>query len=150
MRQGSFISNQKPSDPHELRFTDLGTPRSEALTQEETQGLRRLVWAIDIFREIHPKIPASYIATYLAVALKPGLGPTEYARELGTIQPIASRMLLEIGPRIRQGEMTGLDLVARRISPENLRSTEYTLSPQGLRVARRIGRILHPGRSKST
>lgn len=119
--------------------------RPQALTSAETQALIRLAWIIDRFRELNSKMPSSYIAAFLAVAIKPGFGPSQYAKDLGTIQPIASRLLLEIGPKAREREGPGMGLVTRKISPENGREVEYTLTPEGARLARQIGRMLSPG-----
>lgn len=90
-------------------------------------------------------MPSSYIAAFLAVAIKPGFGPSQYAKDLGTIQPIASRLLLEIGPKAREREGPGMGLVTRKTSPEDGREVEYTLTSEGARLAREIGRMLSPG-----
>jgi hypothetical protein len=78
-------------------------------------------------------MPSSYIDAFLLVALKPGASPTDYARDLGTIQPIASRILLELGnhPRARDHELA---LVDRVQSPTSLVKQEYFLSPKGYRL----------------
>lgn len=119
-----------------------GPTTMNVLTPAETQALVRLAWAIDQFRELHRKIPASYISTFIAVATKPGFGPTEYAKAIGTIQPIASRMLLEIGPKKREGCEEGLGLIAQRRSLKNLRQIEYDLSPEGAALAKHVARIV--------
>lgn len=120
----------------------------QALSPDEVQSLMRLAWTIDVFREMNPKMPTSYIAAFLAVAIRPGQGPTEHAKTLGTIQPIASRLLLEIGPQARERDEGGMELVVRQISFESRRQTEYTLSPKGLKIARQIARMLSQGRKR--
>jgi hypothetical protein len=55
-------------------------------------------------------LAAAPLAAFLTVARHPGLGPTGYAKLLGTIQPIMSRILLEIGRKARARE-EGLGLV---------------------------------------
>jgi DNA-binding MarR family transcriptional regulator len=91
--------------------------------------------------QVEPRMPSSYMEAFLVVALKPGYGPTEYAKELGTIQPIASRILLEIGAQPRGGT-EGLGLVDRRVSDESLRNQEYYLTPKGKELLRKIAAAL--------
>lgn len=119
--------------------------RPQALSSAETQALIRLACAIDRFRDLNPKMPSSYIAAFLAVAIKPGFGPSQYAKDLGTIQPIASRLLLEIGPKAREREGPGMGLVTSKVNPESRREVEYTLTPKGMQLARQISRTLTPG-----
>ena len=107
----------------------------------ERRAADRAFRMVKAFREVDSKMPSSYLAAFLAVALKPGYGPTEYAKELGTIQPIASRILLEIGAQPRGG-MQGLGLVDRRASAESLRNQEYYLTPKGRALLRKIAAAL--------
>jgi hypothetical protein len=58
------------------------------------------------------------------------------------VQPVASRLLLEIGPQARERDEEGMNLVVSQISPQCLRQTEYILAFKGLRVARQIARML--------
>jgi hypothetical protein len=71
--------------------------RLHTLTDNQRKALRRVRRIVELFRNIEPRIPSSYMDAFLSVALKPGGGPTDYARDLGTSQPLASRVLLEIG-----------------------------------------------------
>ena|SRR5215204_5236996 len=96
---------------------------------------------VSAFRKVDPKMPTSYMAALLAVAMKPGHGPTEYAKDLGTIQPIMSRILLEIGVPVREGAQ-GLGLVDRRVSAESLRNQEYYLTQKGKALLREIAAAL--------
>lgn len=103
--------------------------------------LGRLRDAVGTFRGLEPNLPAAYIDAYLAVALKPGLGPSDYAVMLGTIQPTASRLLMEIGdnPRNRADR---LNLVEHRPHPESRRQIQYHLTPKGYALAYRVGMML--------
>lgn len=109
--------------------------------------LSRLRNVVAAFRSIEQNLPAAYIDTFLAVALKPGQGPTDYAMMLGTLQPSASRLLGEIGghPRTRA---TALHLVEAHPHPESRRNIMYYLTPKGYALAYRVGGMLQ-GRSES-
>jgi DNA-binding MarR family transcriptional regulator len=98
---------------------------------DEAQAFSKAAQLIDLFRAIDPNMSSSYIAAFLAVARKPGLGPTEYAKDLGTIQPIASRILQEIGQKSRYDGREPLKLVDNQLSATSLRNKEYFLTPRG-------------------
>lgn len=100
------------------------------LSDDDAKALAKVNAIINVFREADHKIPASYIAAFLAVALEPGKGPTHYAKSLNTVQPIASRLLLEIGQKSRHKDEP-LGLVDREVSPHSLREQEYFLTHKG-------------------
>lgn len=123
-----------------------GTPRMisdryQAPDEDDIRKAMRFYQAVNAFRTIDPKIPSSYVAAFMAVAMKPGQGPTEYAKMLGTIQPIASRVLLEIGIKAREREKA-LGLVDRVADPNNLRQQMYYLTPKGKALFRQVMDIL--------
>lgn len=103
--------------------------------------LGRLRDVVGAFRSLEPNLPAAYIDTYLAVVLKPGLGPTDYAAMLGTIQPTASRLLMEVGDNPRS-RLAPLNLVEHRPHPESRRQIQYHLTPKGYAFAYRVGMML--------
>lgn len=105
------------------------------------KSLGRLKDVIGAFRSLEPNLPASYIDAFLAVALRPGQGPTDYAVMLGTIQPVASRTLMEIGESART-RATPLHLVASYPHPESRRQVMYQLTPKGYTLAYRVGMML--------
>lgn len=111
----------------------MNNGRIHALSDAEASALQKCRLIVEAFRTIDHKIPASYIAAFLAVALQPGKGPTAYAQVLDTIQPIASRMLLEIGPKARH-KSTPLGLVDKDVSAHSLRDHEYFLTPRGRKL----------------
>jgi DNA-binding MarR family transcriptional regulator len=110
------------------------------LNPSDTRALMRLAWALDRFREVYPKATLRQASAFLAVAITPGYGPTEYAKALGTVQPVASRWMLDLGANGREHE--GLGLLERRVDPENLRQIQYTLTPEGDELARRIAEAI--------
>ena len=115
----------------------------DQLEGSEAIALDRLAAVIDAFRLVDPKMPSSYISAFLAVARKPGFGPTEYAKITGTIQPIMSRILLEIGPRSRDGSGPGMQLVDRQIDEVSLRNHRYYLTPKGKQLQSQVLRYLN-------
>lgn len=107
------------------------------LPSDEALQVERLARVIDIFREFDTAFPSSYIAAFLLVALKPGKGGTDYARELGLAQAVTSRLLLEIGPKTRNGD-EGLGLVDSSPDGKDLRIRRLFLTPKGKALLRRI------------
>ncbi len=99
--------------------------------------LRKVRRVINLFRALEGRIPSSYIDAFLLVAITPSLGPTEYAKGLNTSQPIASRILLELGKHAREREQQ-LDLVDRQPDPQSLVRQTYTLTGRGRMLVREI------------
>ncbi len=110
----------------------------------EASQLRKARALMELFRVLHPGMPASYISAFLSVAEHPGQGVTEHAQRLGMLRPVASRILLEIGKKARTGE-PGFDLVASQQSWADLRAVHYMLTPRGTRLKRRVLDILERG-----
>jgi DNA-binding MarR family transcriptional regulator len=110
---------------------------SEKLDRDDSIKAQRLLHAINEFRDIESAFPASYMAAFLLVALKPGGGPTDYAKHLGTVPPVASRMLLEVGEKQRNGK-PGCGLIERHQDINDFRATHYTLTPKGKKFLRRL------------
>lgn len=115
--------------------------RFHELNEEERKALKALKRCIELFRELDSRMPSSYIDAFLSVALEPGKGPTGYAQMMNTIQPVASRVLLEVGPKARQKEEP-LGLVDRQTNPENWREQEYFLTPKGRKLMRDILKLM--------
>lgn len=107
----------------------------------DLKSVDKLIRIVELFRTLDHKIPSSQIHAFLAVCAKPGLGPSEYAKLLGTTQPIASRMLLELGQKDRTGTQ-GMDLVDSKRDIENLRIYKQFLTPKGRRLLNQILRIM--------
>lgn len=107
------------------------------LPEGEALQVERLARVIDIFREFDTAFPASYIAAFLLVAVKPGYGSTDYARDLGLAQAVTSRLMLEIGQKRRTGE-DGLGLIDSASDGKDLRVRRAFLTPKGKALLRRI------------
>lgn len=117
------------------------TTRFHELSEEERKRLRKVKRVIELFRQLEGRMPSSYIDAFLAVALEPGKGPTAYAKDINSIQPITSRVLLEIGPKARTKE-NALELVDRQQSPTSFRDQEYFLTPRGRKLMRDILKVM--------
>lgn len=115
--------------------------RAHKLSEAEAQALVKCRRIVEAFRKVDHKMPASYIAAFLAVALEPSKGPTHYAKSLGTIQPIASRLLLEIGPKARHKDEP-LGLVDKDVSAHSLRDHEYFLTHKGKQLMGELTAIM--------
>lgn len=103
--------------------------------------IRRMMKLIEAFRQVEPSMPTSYVAAFLAVAYEPGQGVTKYARDLGVIVPVASRILLEIGKKARMGG-PGYGLVDSVQATNDLRAWNYYLTPRGVKLLDHIVALL--------
>jgi hypothetical protein len=111
------------------------------LIDSDHASLTKLHRVIKLFRDVHLEITSSYIDTFMAVARRPGLTVAEYSELVGHIQPVTSRMLLDLGPRTREGK-EGLLLIRQVRSKTDLRMVTYTIAPKGARLLMRILREL--------
>jgi len=115
--------------------------RFHTLSDSEKAALKRLQKIIQRFREEDSRMPSSYMEAFAAVAAEPGKGPTGYAEDMNTIQPIASRVLLEIGPKARQRPQA-LELVDRQQKPDSWREQEYFLTPKGRKLMKDLIKLM--------
>jgi DNA-binding MarR family transcriptional regulator len=115
--------------------------RYEAPSKDDAAKINRLLNATQAIRAQMPSMPSSYVAAFLAVALKPGQPVSEYARDIGTIQPIMSRILLEIGQKSRQRD-NPLALVDSAPDPNDLRVSRYHLTAKGRTLLQQVLRNL--------
>jgi len=107
------------------------------LQPDEELRLRALVRILEYFQDQSPQIPAGMIEAFLRVALDEGTSLRDVVEKSGKPQSTVSRHLLDLGDRDRKGD-PGLGLVVWRISPQELRRKEYTLSPKGRALLHRI------------
>lgn len=116
--------------------------RFHKLDEADLKAVRIAVRIIEEFRDIESRMPTSYAHMFLAVARAPGAGPTEYAKAINTIQPVASRLLLALGPK-HKNHPDGLELVDRQTSPDSMAKQEYYLTDEGFKLARKIVRAIN-------
>lgn len=126
--------------PHQDRIV-MPSDRYQEPDRGDFRTLSKLARVIEEFRKEQPAIPSAYIATFLQVAMKPGQGPTEYAKALGSIQPVLSRTLSEIGIKAREREEP-LYWVDREEDPENRRTKRFFLTGKGQALLHRIIKIM--------
>jgi DNA-binding MarR family transcriptional regulator len=117
------------------RSTSAGryTPPSKAARTVSN----KLEHVIDAFRKIDTAMPSSYMRMFLAIARKPGYGSSVYARELGMVQPVASRIILELGQKTRSGG-PGYELLDSDIDEEDFRLKRTYLTAKGQELYREI------------
>jgi DNA-binding MarR family transcriptional regulator len=111
--------------------------RHTTLPEEDVRKLEKLLRAVEVFRELETSLPLSYVAAFLNVAISPDKGVSEYARDLGVAQPVASRVLLEIGKKARYGG-EGLGLIDQDFAPNDLRTKHAYLTPKGVKLVRKL------------
>lgn len=107
---------------------------------DEQAVVRRLDKALAVFLKENPLITVSALSTFLSLAMKEGVGPTEISKRLGIPLATASRHLLDMSERNRKAE-PGLGWVERRSSDKSLAALEYTLSPKGKSLIHEVSNI---------
>ena len=113
------------------------TDSHSELSQDDARRISRVFAILEAFREVAPTLPASYAQAFLAVAMKPGQPSGAYAKAIGMIQPVASRILLEIGKKTRTGG-PGLELVESVEDLQDLRIKRYYLTAKGRKLIKDI------------
>jgi DNA-binding MarR family transcriptional regulator len=106
-------------------------------TQEERKALTRLVHALDEFEKLSDQFPVSFMKMFLEIALKEGLGPTEYAQRLGKIKGPASRIINTLANSPRHKEKT-YDLIKKFDDPQDQRKSPIFLTAKGEALAKRL------------
>jgi len=104
-------------------------------------ALNRLGYAVDVFRERYPDIPASTIRVFCLVAASPGASGMEMARRLGMTQAAVSRHLSILGEVTWKG-VEGLRLVSTREQLHDRRAKGSYLTPAGVRLAERLVELI--------
>jgi DNA-binding MarR family transcriptional regulator len=97
--------------------------------------------ALKEFEDEARDTPINYATAFLAVAMDPGHGVSHYAKVLGSLQPVASRRLLEIGQKTRNNT-PGLGLIESVEDPSDLRRKPYYLTSYGHSLVRRLDKAL--------
>lgn len=113
------------------------TPPSEATISNLRAGMEFL----QAFNELMPRAPMSYGLAFLEVASDPGHGASHYGKRLDFLQPVISRILLEIGQKSRDGG-PGAGLVDSIVDPVDLRHKRYHLTPEGKALLKKIDTAL--------
>lgn len=112
--------------------------RFAPLSAEDIRIVEQMERFVDAFRVIRDGImPSSYIRTFLAVAKEPGHGSSIYARKLGMVHAVASRILLELGQKTRWGG-PGLMLLDTEVDSADRRIKRIFLTPAGQALFREV------------
>ncbi len=106
-----------------MQMSAHNDPKSKTLLDRSAAALRAI-------RDLDPELPSSKVALLLEVARSPGLGPSEYARRLGSTQAVISRSLRDLGEINRLHE-PGLGLVYAVIDKMDSRHKPHYLTPKG-------------------
>jgi DNA-binding MarR family transcriptional regulator len=107
------------------------------LTPETRAYLRSLRLALEPFQDLSPRIPLSYVMSFLAVAEEEGLAVGDYAKRRGISPTVMTRNLLDIGDMNRQRE-EGLGLVTQERDLMDLRRHNSKVTPKGAGLADRV------------
>lgn len=86
-------------------------------------------------------MPLTKVRAFVQVAANPQASQVEISDILGVPKGNLSRYLIHLGPRDRQGN-PGLEVIAQRQNPTNMRFNEYYLTPKGRGLLHRVGNAL--------
>lgn len=125
-----------------MRMTMATLDRFAELPDDTFERIELLARAMEVFREYGPNFPMSYALAFLLVALKPGRGVNEYAKEMGSLQPVASRALLEIGPKSSRHDREGYGWIDSEVDLNDRRYRKLFLTPKGKLLLKKIDRAL--------
>ncbi len=108
----------------------------------EITAVRKSLRVLEEFSRHYPNCPIQIAHTFLLVVLNEGKSMRELGDIAGLPQSTMSRHLLDLGPRNRWKE-PGLKLVKHRYDPMEMRKKQYTLSPKGRALVKRIVNIIN-------
>ena len=108
-------------------------------TDEERRQFIRLQRALRVVKQVSKQFPISYLEGFLEIALKQGLGTSEYSERLEESKGNASRLLGTLGDRSRRSEMS-LNWIDQLDDPQDSRKTHYYISPKGNAVLKKLVR----------
>jgi DNA-binding MarR family transcriptional regulator len=104
---------------------------------EEVAGLKKFMRTIAHFKKLEQSFPQSYMEALLHIALKPGLGTSDYAERIETSKSNASRILGILGERPRRSDEHH-DLIEQEDDPRDARKTHYFLTAKGYSILKKI------------
>lgn len=111
-------------------------PRFDFSTDEREQ-LKKLQRVLRIIKQYSKQFPISYLEGFLEIALKQGLGSTEYAERLDETKGNGSRILGVLGKRNRRNEQV-LNWVDQIDDEHDSRKTHYFISNKGNILIKKI------------
>jgi DNA-binding MarR family transcriptional regulator len=108
-------------------------------SDEEREQFKKLQRALRVVKRVSKQFPISYLEGFLEIALKQGLGTSEYAERLEESKGNGSRLLGTLGDRSRRTEIA-LNWIEQVDDPQDSRKTHYYISPKGNAVLKQIVR----------
>ncbi|MEN6541102.1 MarR family winged helix-turn-helix transcriptional regulator [Parvibaculum sp.] len=114
---------------------------AEYPNDDDMKSIRTAFKLLTAFREISPTMPISLATTFLTVAMNEHSSLTDLNRHLDLKTSTLSRHLLDLG--VRNRKMTeGLGLIDCRQDPMELRKNQYTLTPKGRTLLRKVLKLI--------
>lgn len=112
----------------------------------ESQTLRRLNAAVELFRGLQNDMSSQTITVFLIVATAPDstISMVDLADRLDMSQAATSRNVALLG-KINRKKEPGLDLVKWELDPQDFRRKVVTLTAKGQRFAARLSKMLSEG-----
>jgi DNA-binding MarR family transcriptional regulator len=110
-------------------------------TTEERALFKKLQRTARVLKKINQQFPVSFLDGLLEIALKQGLGSTEYAERLETSKGNGSRILGTLGDRPRRTEVT-YEFITQEDDPLDSRKTHYFITAKGNALLKQLAREL--------
>ena len=108
-------------------------------TPEEREQFKRLQRTVRVLKKINQQFPVSFLDGLLEIALKQGLGSTEYAERLDTSKGNGSRILGTLGDRPRRTEVV-YEFITQEDDPLDSRKTHYFITTKGNALLKQLAR----------
>jgi DNA-binding MarR family transcriptional regulator len=108
-------------------------------TPEERELFKKLQRAIRVLKTKNQQFPVSFLDGLLEIALKQGLGSTEYAERLKTSKGNGSRILGTLGDRPRRTEVV-YNFITQYDDPTDSRKTHYYITAEGNAILKDLAR----------
>lgn len=114
---------------------------AELPDEETVRDIKSLMKLMAHFRDISPSMTVSMAVTFLSVAANEGTSLVDLKGPTGFKTSTLSRHLIDLGDRNRKKE-AGLGLVDCRQDPMELRKNQYTLTPKGRTLLRKVLKLI--------
>ena len=108
----------------------MATPSFKEPSEAVIKRLSSLINVEARFRAVYDRLSCTDKMLFLAVAKKPGEGPGYYAQQVGIVKSLASRQMLILGDRDRDGD-DGFGLISSVVHETDLRAKRYYLTEKG-------------------
>lgn len=113
--------------------TNDETPR----IPKRVHGLQGLFYQLEVLRELRAEMPIQTAATFLVIAMRPGMLQRHLHGMLGMSQSSASRNISALSKRDRHGK-PGLGLIVQTPAPDGSKSPALHLTTLGYETVKRL------------